>query len=168
MLHPSSNQLPTKRISFSILISLTAVCIFACTGCANQSKQMSGEQLGVLLGAVAGASAGKNNSSKFAGAIIGATAGGMLGNAIGRYLDDNDKLKAQAAANAAVRQPSSATVTWKSDRNSGVSGTVYSSSPLATNQGSCKRVTHLINVNGKEHREDTQLCQRSDGSWSAA
>jgi len=149
----------------AILFGLLA---FLLSGCANQTKQMSGEQLGVLLGAIAGASLGKNNSSKFAGAIVGAAAGGVLGNTIGRYLDDVDRLKAQAAANAAARQSTSATVTWKSDKNPGVSGVVYSSPTVTTNRGACRGITHLVNVNGKEHREETRVCQRPDGSWATA
>ena len=145
-----------------VIVGIAAVL----NGCANQPHQTTGEQVGVVLGAVIGVVLGNTPNSRAAGAAIGAFVGGAVGNAIGRHLDEVDRLKAQAATQAAVKQPSNAVVSWTSDKNPGVSGIVTTSAPVATPQGQCKNVTHIVNVNGKEHREENRMCQKSDGTWS--
>jgi surface antigen len=137
-------------------------------GCANQSKEQTGEQAGVVLGALLGAAIGKNSNSRAIGLFAGAVAGGLVGRSIGRHLDEVDRLKAQAAANAAVKQPAAARVDWKSDQNPTVSGTVLTTAPSNTTAGTCRFVRHIVYVNGQEMKEDSKVCQKSDGSWQLA
>jgi surface antigen len=150
------------------IAALLCASTIALSGCAtNGPNEQSAQAAGMLIGALLGAALGKTSDTRWIGALAGATAGSMIGGSIGRHLDEVDRLKAQAATSVALRQPSSATVEWKSDKNHGVAGVVSTSAPASSSQGTCKNVTHLVNLNGKEHREDTRLCQRSDGSWAA-
>jgi surface antigen len=160
------NRPQVARLRFRSVAILGVAAML--NGCANQPQQATGQQVGVVLGAVIGAVLGSTPNSRAAGAAIGAFVGGAVGGAIGRHLDDVDRLKAQVAAQAAVRQPNSAVVSWASDKNPGVSGVVTTSAPVATTQGQCKNVTHIVNVNGREHREENRMCQKADGSWALA
>jgi surface antigen len=144
---------------------LALFCATLMAGCANQPKRETGTQVGMVLGAVVGVLLGNNTSSRAAGAALGAAVGGLVGRGIGEHLDEVDRLKAEVATLTALREPSTATVTWTSDRNAGVGGVVTSSPPTQTSQGTCKRVSHIVNVNGKEQREENQWCQKPNGSW---
>jgi surface antigen len=159
--------MPTTQLRRLTFLVLTTASL-GLGGCATQTKQESGTQVGAVLGAVAGILLGNNPQSRATGAAIGAVVGGMVGRGIGAHLDEVDRMKAQVATLTALKQPSNATVSWSSDKNPGVSGVVTSSGAVPNGRGSCKRVTHIVNVNGQEQREDHQWCQKSDGSWSLA
>ena len=150
-------------------VVVALVLLLVLQGCAStQNKEETGTQVGAVLGAIVGIALGNNADSRAAGAAIGAVVGSLVGRGIGQHLDEVDRLKAQVATMAAVRQPDRATVTWSSDKNPGVSGVVVASPPVVTAQGTCKKVSHIINVNGKEQREENQWCQKPDGSWALA
>src|SRR5262249_54784182 len=147
-----------RFVAISIAITLLSGCA------ANQSKEESGTQVGAVLGTVIGAVLGNTPNSRAAGAAIGALVGGLVGKGIGRHLDEVDQLKAKVATMTALQQPSAATVSWNSDKNPGIGGVVTTSSPSVTAQGTCKRVSHIININGTEQREENRWCQKPDGS----
>jgi surface antigen len=181
------------NFTFSLLL-LTSVLL---SGCASQSKELTGQQLGVLLGAIIGVALGNNNSSDFAGALIGGAIGGAIGSNIGRDLDVADRAKAEETKLMALRDQKAVTVAWRSDNNPSISGVITTeiepqpSGPVtSTSKNSsvpsivqsaatpsraadvasplCKKVTHLISVNGQERREETRMCQRPGGSWFLA
>ncbi|MCP5263645.1 MAG: hypothetical protein H6929_20030 [Rhodoferax sp.] len=121
----SNTRLSFRRsVASQCRVGVVAATALLFSGCATQSNEMTGQQIGILLGAIIGAAIGNNNSADFAGAVIGGAIGGAIGSNIGKGLDERDRLKAQSAALAAVRQPEPSTVTWKSDNNPGVSGVV--------------------------------------------
>ena len=160
----------------TVIGALAVVCAICCLGgCANVPKQESGTGVGAVIGGVLGAVLGRSSDSRAAGAAIGAAIGAVIGRAVGEHLDEVERMKAQVATMAALKQPTNSTVSWTSDKNPGVGGVVKTSTPVvaatapvATGQGECKQVTHIININGREQKEEGRWCRRSDGSWASA
>ena len=144
-------------LSFSIFL----------TGCnGNYTKEEFGRGLGAAVGGIVGAALGDDSIGEAAGFALGALGGAVLGSMIGNHLDEHDKLKAEVATLTALQLDQDSTVTWTSDKNRNVGGTVSTQLVPSNSSEQCKKVTQVINLNGTEKREESTVCQQPDGSWS--
>jgi len=162
-----------KQKSSSKLLLLTSVVFLALSGCGNYAtKQEMGKDIGTALGAAAGIGIAVITGSDdgidhgtVLGAGIGAMIGSAIGSAIGENMDETDRLKAELATLTALKADDSRTVTWKSPKNDGVGGEVTVVNQNSNANSNCKVINHLININGKEHREEQEYCLGESGSW---
>jgi surface antigen len=144
---------------------IAAALLIAVTSCS--SNQQNYEKTGELVGTFAGAAIGLALGDDFAagaGGVIGMVVGNLLGKAIGAHLDEVDRIKAEVAMLSALQMNQNTKVKWKSDNNPGIRGEVHTKE-VSKNGDVCKSVTQIVNVNGKETREENTLCRESDGSW---
>lgn len=151
-----------NKTTLAIILTLSTLL----SSCATQSKRETGEQIGAVLGMVVGAVVGDKlggDQSEFFSAAAGLIVGKIIGSEIGKTLDDVDRLKAELATKAALNEPSNTSVSWQSDKNAGVNGTV-----TTVTSGSCKEVTQVINVNGTETYQKSKMCKQPNGGWKLA
>jgi len=144
-------------------IAFLAVAVLALGAC--ETKRETGTLVGAAGGAVVGSLFGSGTGQILAiGA--GAVVGGILGNRVGNYMDEKDKLEAQAAMNRAQSAPVGQPVAWNNP-DSGARGTVTPTREGKNQQGhDCREFKHTVTKNG-ETREDTGIaCRNPDGTWS--
>lgn len=154
---------------FIPLLAATTLTLSACetTNLCQGSKEECGTGAGALLGGVAAAVIANNVDSDLAAGLLGTAAvlgGAAIGNQYGKYLDEQDTLKAQEASIAALNSRDG-TASWASENNEGVNGTVKVTA--VANSSSCKLADHVIQTPTGAQQVQTQFCQQEDGSWQA-
>lgn len=101
-----------KKIAITLALSIP---LAGCMTNETFSNQNIGTVAGAGVGILAGSMFGQGNGRLIAMAVGGAV-GAWAGNQIGAKLDENARLKRQAAAEAALNRPLDAPpVTWSSD-----------------------------------------------------
>lgn len=121
--------------------ALAVVVALPLAGCMTNetfSNQNIGTVAGAGVGILAGSMFGQGNGRLLAMAVGGAV-GAWAGNQIGAKLDENARLKRQAAAEAALNRPIDAPpVTWSSDLppEPAPTGATSAAAPRAQNVGS--------------------------------
>ena len=145
---------------------IAAALLIAVTACSSnqQSYEKTGEMVGTFAGAAIGLALGDDFAAG-AGGVIGMVVGNILGKAIGAHLDEVDRIKAEVAMLSALQMNQNTKVKWRSDKNAGIKGEVHTKD-VSKNGNACKLVTQIVNINGKETREENTLCRESDGSWA--
>lgn len=99
----------------AVLAVVVACPLAGCVTNETFSNQNMGTVAGAGVGILAGSMFGQGNGRLLAMAVGGAV-GAWAGNQIGAKLDENARLKRQAAAEAALNRPADAPpVTWSSD-----------------------------------------------------
>lgn len=149
------------------IISLVGVGLIglALSGCASTSgpHEASSTVLGAGAGAIAGGLIGGavgGSSGTVVGAVTGAALGGLTGNAIGRDLDEQDRLAAMEAQEAAFesgkRRP------WRGQR---AYGYIEPGLEFDDSRGHCRRYTHRIYIDGRPRAAEGVACRGPDGGW---
>jgi len=145
-----------KAVLLAAAIGLGAAGCSQTTGPNEVGGTMVGALAGGLLGSTIGGGAGKT------AAIIGGTMlGGFLGNTIGRNMDENARAQAYDAQYYAVQ--SGQRSEWQSP--SGQRGYVEPGPVFRDSQGTCRRYTHTIYVDGRQQQGSGTACRQPDGSW---
>jgi surface antigen len=151
------------------LAAAAAAVGFLMTGC---NKDL-GNQLGQVAGNVGGSYLSQTGipGTQSIGDLT-TNIGGLIGEEIAKYLDERERVQAEAAAREAINSnkvgPDS-TRTWSSQSNTGVSG---GSTVIARNNGSdgreCRTQRNFVNVKGKDVEQTETLCRDpKTGTWSA-
>ena len=146
-----------------ICLTLVVVAVSAC-----QTTEQKGQIAGALVGGVLGSLIGGDNEiTKLVATAVGAGVGAYIGGEIGRYLDEQDRIKAQSATKTALEQSVAnggrkVTSNWKSDENDGVSGAA--TAELSTDSG-CFNVQEIATIPGKgEVRQVSKYCEDENGA----
>ncbi|WP_139559609.1 hypothetical protein [Methylotetracoccus oryzae] len=151
------------------LVAAVAAAGLITTGC---TKEM-GNQLGQFAGNVGGSYLSQTGipGTQSVGDLT-TNIGGLIGEEIAKYLDERERLQAEAAAREAINSnkvgPGS-TRTWSSQSNPGVSG---GSTVIAQSSGAdgreCRTQRNFVNVKGKDVEQTETLCRDpKTGTWSA-
>jgi surface antigen len=114
-----------------------------------------------VAGAVAGGLVGGLIFKGPAGVIGGALLGGIIGNAIGNQMDQQDRMRMEAAI---VEIPVDETTTWTNVRT----GVTYRVTPMREYYylgDYCREYTSRVNVNGRWETAYGRACQMPDGTW---
>ncbi|WP_120496988.1 RT0821/Lpp0805 family surface protein [Kiloniella sp. EL199] len=151
------------KVKASIAALLIAL---STTACSNDTgiKQTVGGLGGALAGGLLGAQFGKG-SGQIVAAAAGAVIGGFLGSEVGRYMDDEDKRKADTAYNQAQTAPVGQTIAWNNP-DSGNSGTVTPVRDGTSSEGKyCREYQQTVVVGGKTEEAYGTACRQEDGSW---
>mgnify|MGYP001213361227 CR=1 FL=1 len=139
-------------------------------GCADQgygTRQTIGAGTGAVLGGLAGATVSKSGSSatRAAATGIGAIAGLLLGSEIGRHMDEQDRQRAESAAQRAHTAPLGEEITWNNPE-SGNYGTIVPTRDGTNRAGEyCREYRTTVNVGGRVEEAYGTACQQSDGTW---
>jgi len=141
-----------------LAVALSGALLVA--GCQNTGQnEMIGTGAGAAGGALIGGLAGG-----WTGAAIGGLAGGIAGNLFGRFLDDRERQRANAAAAQAAAEDRR--VHWSEQ---GTSGYVRPVGATYANSGrTCRDFEQVATKSGRTEREIATMCRNPDGSWSAA
>ena len=142
-----------------ITVLLVAVLSMPLIGC--QTKQQSGTVLGAVAGGMIGSTVGRGDGRTVA-IIAGSLLGAYVGSEMGRYMDENDARKANAALEYnRDNQPS----TWHNPN----SGADFETTPTRTYQANngqyCREYQTDIIVNGRHEKAYGTACRQPDGSW---
>lgn len=154
--------------SRTILIALAMLVGVTAGGCEGPTaKQDAGAVLGMIAGGVLGATIG-DGAGQAVASIVGAAAGGIVGQMIGADMDEADRLKAEAAARAALQVPVGDSVEWRSERNTAVRGTATPLAETSEPDGrECRTVRQVAYIDGQEVTETTRFCRVGDsGTWA--
>lgn len=151
--------------------SFIVVICMALAGCETMSKQQMGTGVGAIAGGILGTQIG-GGTGKIIATVGGAALGGLLGSQLGKYLDTQDKSKADAASRQALE--TGRTQTW-TNPETGVRGTVQvvntpnRSKPVAagTPARQCRTTKHdIVLKDGSTRTEDVTACKGPNG-WEA-
>jgi surface antigen len=143
------------------LVAAGLAATLALTGCANMSREESGQVIGGIAGGVLGSKlSGKNKTAlTVAGVLVGAYIGGQ----IGRQMDEEDRYRAQQALEYnRDNQPA----TWQNP-NTGISYNVTPEKTYYADEGPCREYTTTAIIGGKEEVVYGTACRQADGSWQA-
>lgn len=159
--------------AMALRVSIIAVLCISLAGCAtDKSKKEIGAEVGMIVGTVVGVGIAVATGSDdgidegmLIGAGAGAIIGGMAGSYFGEKLDELDQVKAEMAAMTALRANDERPVSWKSEQNEGVGGSVKVVSGVEAQTDDCKVVRHLLNIAGEEVIEEQEYCLDASGSW---
>jgi surface antigen len=125
-----------------------------------QRNRSRGRLIGGLLGGAAGLIGGRRgNAAPLIAALV--PAGALLGDAIAGLLDCDEREKAAAATEEAVRGGIGTTTAWASTTRPGVTGssTVIAAAPSADGDA-CLTVADVVIVDGQETRAPKRMCRR--------
>ncbi|KKJ78397.1 membrane protein [Kiloniella litopenaei] len=151
------------KVKASIAALLIAL---STTACSNDRgvKQTVGGLGGAIAGGLLGAQFGKG-SGQIVAAAAGAVVGGFLGSEVGRYMDEEDKRKADTAYNRAQTAPVGQTIAWNNP-DSGNSGTVTPVRDGTSSEGKyCREYQQTVVIGGKTEEAYGTACRQEDGSW---
>ncbi|WP_020592657.1 RT0821/Lpp0805 family surface protein [Kiloniella laminariae] len=150
------------KLKTSIAVLMIALMT---TACADRGvKQTVGGLGGAVAGGLLGAQFGKGNG-RIVAAATGAVLGGLLGSEVGRYMDDEDKKKADAAYTRAQTAPVGQTIAWNNP-DTGHSGTVTPVRDGKSSSGAyCREYQQTVVVGGKTEEAYGTACRQPDGSW---
>lgn len=153
--------LPLSSVGFAGRADATSVTTPART-CEQQVQRnrSRGRLLGGLIGGAAGLIGGRRgNTAALVGALV--PAGALLGDAIAGLLDCDEREKAAAATEEAVRGGIGTTTAWESTTRPGVTGssTVTAAAPEAGGDP-CLTVTDVVIIDGQETRAPKRMCRR--------
>lgn len=125
-----------------------------------QRNRSRGRLLGGLIGGAAGLIGGRRgNTAALVGALV--PAGALLGDAIAGLLDCDEREKAAAATEEAVRGGVGTTTTWASTTRPGVTGSsTVTAAAESTGGDPCLTVTDVVIVDGQETRAPKRMCRR--------
>jgi len=143
-------------------VFLAAAIGLGAAGCSQSTgpNEVGGTMIGAVAGGLIGSTIG-GGAGKTAAIIGGTVLGGFLGNTVGRKMDENAQQQAYNAQYAAVQ--SGQRSQWQSQ--SGHSGYVDPGPVYRDAQGTCRRYTHTIFVDGRQQQGSGTACRQPDGSW---
>lgn len=133
-------------------------------GC-NQTmtRENTGQLIGGIAGGVLGAQVG-DGSGRTAAIVAGTLLGAYLGGELARYMDDNDRLRANRALEYT---PSNQTSSWQNPDT----GYRYDVTPQRTyyEDGTpCREYSTRAWIDGREERVYGTACRSGDGTWVAS
>jgi surface antigen len=147
-----------KKISIILLSLVSALSLIGCNTMNNQDVgTVAGGVTGGLLGSTIGGGDGR-----ILAIAAGTLAGAYLGGSIGKNMDDNDRMKVNAALeNNAVGQPAY----WQNNKT----GNTYQVTPTknVSRQGNkyCREYRTTADIAGKKQQVYGTACRKPDGSW---
>ncbi len=144
-------------------VALSLILPFFTISC---TKQEQGQLLGGATGALIGSQFGKGRG-RVVGAGVGAVLGSLVGGKIGSYMDEQDKMRAEANAQRALEYSrSGSTSTWRNP-DSGHHGSItpYKAYKENTTGRYCREYTQTVTVGGKTEKAYGTACRQPDGDW---
>jgi len=145
-------------------IALLVVSFFL--GACQTDNWGDGETFGTFGGAAAGGLVGNAiGHGSAGGTLLGVLLGGFVGNQFGGIVDDEDRRRANTAAQQAYIMPVGKQITWNNPQN-GNSGTITPvQDGYTTNGAYCREFQQSIIVGGQQQQGYGTACQQPDGSW---
>ena len=152
-------------------VSGLLLCLLAlnATGCQTAAQGVSSNPK-TVLGSLAGAGAGAGLAALAGGGtgwvLGGAAIGGLLGGVIGNQMDEQDRIKAQLAAQQALESNRTGQQsTWRNP-DSGNSGTVTPTRTYQNPSGQyCREYRQDVTIGTETHQAYGTACRQPDGSW---
>lgn len=145
---------------------LLAVVVVAClaTGCANMTREESGNMIGALLGGALAYELAGDSSNKEIWVATGLIGGALAG---GHYakLTDQGQLMHQSAIHSNLETAQDNTTTSWNNPNNNEHGTVTVRNTSVSNGTPCREFTQTIYVGGKAVEGYGTACRQADGSW---
>ena len=147
-----------KYIAVGLLLSLLG--LIAC-----ETKQQGGSLLGGTAGALIGSRFG-TGTGRIAATALGAVGGTLIGSNLGRFMDQQDKIKMHKTSQGALESSKSGhTASWKNP-DSGHKGSVTPYQAYKNDNGQyCREYMQTITVARKTHQGYGTACRQTDGSW---
>ena len=152
-------------------IAVVGALALSLAACAGPDGRISKQSIGAGVGAAAGVGIGSlvgAGGGRTAAMIVGGLLGGIVGSEIGRTMDENDRLRAEAATQEALESyPTGRMATWNNP-DSGYSGTVTPGpqTPRSTNSRPCRSYTQTIEVEGRREIAEGVACRDPQtGTW---
>ena len=132
-------------------------------GC--ETKAETGTLVGATGGAVVGSMFGSGTGRVLA-VGAGAVLGGILGNRVGNYMDEKDRLEAEAALRRAQTAPVGSQVAWNNP-DSGHSGTIEPTREGQDSSGNlCREFLHTVRTGETTVEDKGVACRNPDGTWT--
>jgi surface antigen len=146
-----------RKSALMIVVALSSSLLL--NACAT--KEESGALTGAVIGGVVGSTAGRGHKNRNLATFLGIVAGAMIGSRIGRYMDEQDRMRTQMALEKnPTRQPSS----WVNP-DTGNRYTVTPTRTFETAQGPCREFTMDAVIGGRTEQVYGTACRQPDGSW---
>lgn len=149
-----------KRI-FSAIILL--ICSASFIGCSTLNNEDVGTITGGVAGGLLGSTIGQGDGRLLAIAA-GTLAGAYIGGQIGKNMDENDKMRMNAALERnSVGQPAY----WHNDNTHANYEVVPIKNVTVHGNRYCREYRTIANIGGKRQQVYGTACRQPDGSWKA-
>lgn len=146
------------RIIAGMVVALLGVSVVGCT--TDPNKEQVGTVVGGVLGGIVGHQVGRG-SGRTVATIAGTLVGAVVGGQIGRYMDEQDRLRAaQVLETHRTGQPGS----WRNP-DTGNRYTVTPTRTYDTREGPCREYTMDARIGGRPEQVYGRACRQQDGSW---
>ena len=133
-------------------------------GCANMTREESGNVIGALLGGALAYELGKDSSNKEIWVATGIIGGALAG---GHYakLTEQGQLMHQSAIHSNLETAQDNSTTSWNNPNNNAHGSVTVRNTNVSNGTPCREFTQTIYVGGKAVEGYGTACRQADGSW---
>lgn len=149
-----------KRVLTAIVALLSCLSLVACSNLSNQDVgTVTGGVAGGLLGSTVG-----GGSGRILAIAAGTLAGAYIGGSVGKNMDDNDRMRMNAALNNNnVGEPA-----YWHNANTGANYHVVPVRNVSV-QGNryCREYRTVADIGGKKQQMYGTACRQPDGSWKA-
>jgi surface antigen len=147
-----------KRIITVLFLSASLV---ACSS--NTRNEDVGTVTGAVAGGLLGSMVGQGNGQVLA-IGVGALTGAYLGNQIGKSMDEQDRMRMNAAlTNNSVGEPAY----WRNAKNGASYKVVPKKNVTVSGNKYCREYQTTATINGKQQQMYGTACRQPDGSWKA-
>jgi surface antigen len=145
---------------------ILAIVMVAClaTGCANMTRQESGNVIGALLGGALAYELSKDSSNKGIWVATGIIGGALAGGHYAVLTKPSQKMNATNMRTTLESIPDNAQTQWVNP-NTNESGTMTVIRTNNTTFGPCREFTQTIYVGGEAVQGYGTACRQADGSW---
>jgi surface antigen len=150
-----------KKYQKFLAIGLASISLI---GCANMTREESGNMIGALLGGALAYELGKDSSNKEIWVATGLIGGALAG---GHYavLTQKGQLMHQSAIHSNLETAQDNSTTSWNNPNNNEHGSVTVRNTNVNNGTPCREFTQTIYVGGKAVQGYGTACRQADGSW---
>lgn len=146
------------RFITSVISSVLTISLIS--GCAGGPQEQGGGIVGGVVGAAVGSTIGKGDG-RTAAIILGTLAGSMIGANVGRYMDEQDRVR---TAEVLEFNRTGQTDRW-TNPDSGYDYAVTPTRTYESTEGPCREFTMDAMVGGRLQQVYGTACRQADGSW---
>ena len=151
-------------MSNSIKILGIGIVVLSMTGCANMTREETGNLLGAVVGGSLAYGLGKDSSNKEIWVAAGLIGGALAGGHYAKLTDKGQKMHSHAVHTNLETAQDNSTTSWNNPNNN-EHGSVTVRNTNVSNGTPCREFTQTIFVGGKAVEGYGTACRQADGSW---
>lgn len=147
------------------ILTMCVIALFSCQliSCAQMNNQDAGTLTGGIAGGLIGSTVGQGGG-QLAAIAVGTLAGAYIGGAVGRNMDENDRMRMEAALeNNGPGEPAY----WRNNRNHIDYEVVPVRNVVVHGNRYCRTYKTIARIDGRRTVVRGTACRQPNGKWRA-